>query len=100
MVGVGGGVWTKKTDIRLGDVVISQPTGTQGGVVQWDFGKIEMDGKFRRSGSLDKPPPVLLHALQELQTFDITDGVDLDEPLALMVRNKPRMAENYRHQGV
>src|SRR5947209_1307053 len=28
MVGVGGGVWSKKDDIRLGDVVVSQPTGT------------------------------------------------------------------------
>ena len=39
MVGVGGGVWSKKDDIRLGDVVVSHPTGTHGGVVQWDFGK-------------------------------------------------------------
>jgi nucleoside phosphorylase len=100
MVGVGGGVWSKKDDIRLGDIVVSQPTGAHGGVVQWDFGKTEKDGTFRRTGSLDKPPPVLLHALQELRTFDITDGVDLEEPLSLMIRNKPRMGEHYRHQGV
>jgi nucleoside phosphorylase len=50
MVGIGGGVWSKKDDIRLGDVVVSQPTGTHGGVVQWDFGKTEKDGKFRRTG--------------------------------------------------
>lgn len=63
MVGIGGGVWSKKDDIRLGDVVVSQLTGTHGGVVQWDFGKTEKDGKFRRTGSLDKPPPVLLPVL-------------------------------------
>ena len=100
MVGIGGGVWSKKDDIHLGDVVVSQPTGTHGGVVQWDFGKIGKDGKFQRTGSLDKPPPVLLHALQELRTFDITDGVNLDESLSLMIRNKPRMGEKYRHQGM
>jgi nucleoside phosphorylase len=100
IVGVGGGVWSKKDDIRLGDVVVSQPTGTHGGVVQWDFGKTEKDGKFRRTGSLDKPPPVLLHALQELRTFDITDGVDLEESLSLIIQNKPRMGEHYRHQGM
>ena len=100
MVGVGGGVWSKKDDIRLGDVVISQPTGAHGGVVQWDFGKMGKDGKFRRTGSLDKPPPVLLHALVELQTFDETDGVDLEESLALMIQNKPRMAQKYQHQGI
>jgi nucleoside phosphorylase len=99
MVGVGGGVYSKKDDIRLGDVVVSQPTGTHGGVVQWDFGKTGKDGNFQRTGSLDKPPPVLLHALQELRTFDITDGVNLEEPLSLMVQNKPRMGKTYRYQG-
>jgi nucleoside phosphorylase len=100
MVGVGGGVWSKKDDIRLGDVVVSQPAGTHGGVVQWDFGKTGKDGKFQRISSLDKPPPVLLHALQELRTFDITDGIVLEESLSLMIRNKPRMGERYRYQGI
>jgi nucleoside phosphorylase len=100
MVGVGGGVCSKKDDIRLGDVVVSQPTGTHGGVVQWDFGKMEKDGRVRRTGSLDKPPMVLLQALQELRTYDITDGVALEESLSLMIRNKPRMADDYRYQGI
>lgn len=100
MVGVGGGVWSKKEDIRLGDVIVSEPTGTHGGVLQWDFGKMEAEGKFRRTGSLDKPPPVLLHALQELKITDITDGLDMQENLALMIHNKPRMAQIYRHQGM
>ena len=34
IVGVGGGVPSKKDDIRLGDVVVSQPTRSYGGVVQ------------------------------------------------------------------
>jgi nucleoside phosphorylase len=99
MVGVGGGVWSTNNDVRLGDVVVSQPTGTHGGVVQWDFGKMGKDGKFQRTGSLDKPPPPLLHALQELRTFDITDGVNLKESLSMMVQNKPRMGQTYRYQG-
>src|SRR5271156_4353693 len=57
LVGIAGGVWSKKADIRLGDVVVSQPTGRHGGVVQWDFGKMEK-GVFRRTGLLNKPPPV------------------------------------------
>src|SRR5277367_4322796 len=99
IVGVGGGVWSKKDDIRLGDVVVSQPTGAHGGVVQWDFGKTGKGGHFQRTGSLDKPPPVLLQALQELRTFDITDGVNIKESLSLMVQNKPRMGQTYRYQG-
>lgn len=33
MVGIGGGVPSKVVDIRLGDVVISMPTATSGGVI-------------------------------------------------------------------
>jgi nucleoside phosphorylase len=40
-----------------------------------------------------------MHALQELRTFDITDGVNIERCLSLMVRNKPRMGEVYRYQG-
>jgi nucleoside phosphorylase len=39
MVGIRGGVPTADTDIRLGDVVVSQPSKVHGGVVQFDFGK-------------------------------------------------------------
>jgi nucleoside phosphorylase len=99
MVGVGGGVWSKENDIRLGDIVVSQPTGAHGGVVQWDFGKTRKDGKFQRTGSLDKPPSVLLHALRELKTFDLTDGVNVKGSLLLMVRNKPHMGQTYLYQG-
>ena len=100
MVRVGGGVWSKNYDIRLGDVVVSEPTGTHGGVVQWDFGKMGKDGKFRRTGLLNKPPLVLLYALQSLKEQDITDGIDLTESLSLIIRNKPKMGENYRYQGI
>jgi nucleoside phosphorylase len=99
MVGVGGGGWSKANDVRLGDVVVSQPIGAHGGVVQWDFGKTGKGGKFQRTGSLDKPPLVLLHALQELRTFDFTDGINIEESLSFMVQNKPRMGRTYRYQG-
>ncbi|CAM5999844.1 unnamed protein product [Sphagnum balticum] len=46
LVGVGGGVSSKKDDIRLGDIVVSEPTGIHGGVVQWDFGKTGKGGQF------------------------------------------------------
>lgn len=60
---------------------------------------MEKDGKFHRTGSLDKPPPVLLHALQRLKVSDEVDGIDLEESLSLF-RNKPRMAKKYGHQGI
>jgi nucleoside phosphorylase len=87
MVGVGGGVYTKKNDIRLGDIVISQPTGAYGGVVQW---------AFQRTGSLNKPPAVLLHALQELKMSDIKLRVDIEGTITLMVQNNPPMGDTSR----
>ncbi|EXL66214.1 hypothetical protein FOPG_17596 [Fusarium oxysporum f. sp. conglutinans race 2 54008] len=69
LVGIGGGIARpdEGKDIRLGDIVVSQPDGTTGGVVQYDLGKAKANGVWERKGSLDKPPPVLLHALASLQ---------------------------------
>ena len=39
MVGIEGGAPHAHADIRLGDVVVSKPTESFGGVVQYDFGK-------------------------------------------------------------
>src|SRR6266480_6236147 len=37
LVGIGGGVPSQQNDIRLGDVVVSQPTDTHTGVIQYDL---------------------------------------------------------------
>jgi ankyrin repeat protein/nucleoside phosphorylase len=67
MVGVGGGVPSSEVDVRLGDVVVSNPDKTYGGVVQYDFGKAT-PSRFQRTGSLNAPPAILLHAVTKLQS--------------------------------
>lgn len=67
MVGIGGGAPSNDNDIRLGDVVVSRPTATYGGVVQYDYGKTVVSGRFERTGSLNKPPQILLAAVSRLQ---------------------------------
>lgn len=53
-----GGHWggipdfNKGVDIRLGDVVVSQPDGTHGGVMQYDFQKNLGNGMFECKGVL------------------------------------------------
>ena len=69
MVGIGGGVPTPESDIRLGDVVISQPYLQHGGVVQYDFGKTGAGGHITRTGWLNAPPVVLLNAVSKLQAL-------------------------------
>ncbi|KAL4758886.1 uncharacterized protein BDW70DRAFT_169804 [Aspergillus foveolatus] len=64
IVGIGGGIPSSTNDIRLGDVVVSYPTYSCGGVIQHDMGKIGASGKLTRTGSLKSPPRILLAAKQ------------------------------------
>ena len=80
MVGVGGGVPGKK-DVRLGDIVVSQPTNGHGGVVQYRFGKWEQDG-FVPTGFLNAPPQSLRQALANLQAYHIEKNNSVSPYLA------------------
>ncbi|KAN0070269.1 hypothetical protein V8E54_011850 [Elaphomyces granulatus] len=76
MVGVGGGAPSNPSDdpgedIRLGDVVVSNP---EGGVLQYDLGKTVRDGKFIQTGSLNKPPTVLMTGVSKLQARHLRKG--------------------------
>src|SRR2546421_724956 len=77
MVGIGGGVPSKEADIRLGDIIVSQPAETFGGVIQYDFGKTVEDGRFKRTGQLNKPPELLLTALSNLRAKHLLEDPDI-----------------------
>ena len=68
VIGIGGGVPSEETDIRLGDVVVSQPHLGHG-VVQYDFGKTTPSG-IERTGFLNMPPTILLRAVARLRSID------------------------------
>jgi nucleoside phosphorylase len=68
MVGIGGGVPSAEADVRLGDVVISQPHAGRGGVVQYDSGKTGVGGRLTPTSFLNTPPTVLLNAISQLQS--------------------------------
>jgi nucleoside phosphorylase len=70
MVGIGGGVPSAEADVRLGDVVVSQPHQTFGGVVQYDSGKTTPSG-FARTGSLNSPPQILLSAVARVRANEL-----------------------------
>ncbi|KAL4874693.1 hypothetical protein BJY04DRAFT_211860 [Aspergillus karnatakaensis] len=67
LVGIAGGVPSDNTDIRLGDVVVGQPMGQYGGVVQYDFQKT-LPGTFQRIGSLNAPSHSLLTAISKFKS--------------------------------
>ncbi|KAF2187448.1 purine and uridine phosphorylase [Zopfia rhizophila CBS 207.26] len=88
MVGIGGGVPSGDFDIRLGDVVISQPQLDHGGVIQYDFGKTGPSG-FRRTGALNTPPAFLLSAVSTLRANHYRDQSSLLPNIAIIGR-RPR----------
>ena len=73
MIGVGGGIPSPNHDARLGDIVVSHPSGTCGGVVQYDMGKIQSDGRLIRSGALNSPPATLLNAVSKMKAEALLD---------------------------
>lgn len=99
MVGICGGVWSEQKDIRLGDVVVSQPDGIHGGVVQWDYGKMERDGVFRRTGTLNKPPRPLLNAVQSLKSKHRLKGSAIEQYLRDAFVRYPVLKDEFNHQG-
>ena len=83
MVGIGGGVPSSNADIRLGDVIISQPEGSYGGVVHYDFGKTGSGGLHTRTGYLNAPPSVLLTAVSRLRSNRLAGKSDIPMYLSL-----------------
>ncbi|PWY86613.1 purine and uridine phosphorylase [Aspergillus sclerotioniger CBS 115572] len=95
MVGIGGGVPSQKADIRLGDVVISKPTATSTGVIQYDYGKTLRDGRFQHTGSLNKPPSVLLKAMSQMESDYMTGKRLVNEILTEVLHNREEMREQF-----
>ena len=90
MVGIGGGVPSKKYDIRLGDVVVSQPAGEHGGVVQYDFGKSRPKGVFERTGSLSPPPNALLTTLTDVIAAQEMGELNIAAHLSQLAERLPK----------
>jgi len=84
MVGIGGGVPNDK-DVRLGDIVVSQPYGGHGGVIQYDFGKSEPGG-FVHTGFLNTPPHALLQALANLQARHFLEDNNIQKYVSVVER--------------
>lgn len=102
MVGIGAGVPRPGKDIRLGDVVVSEPKGTSGGVVQYDFVKAIQNvinvlpggGQLQRMGMLNRPPTVLLNAVSALKKqHEMRRYTRIPEFLQDMVKRFPGMGE-------
>ncbi|KAJ5214504.1 NACHT nucleoside triphosphatase [Penicillium cf. viridicatum] len=108
LVGIGGGIARpdEDHDIRLGDVVVSQPSGTMGGVCQYDLIKAKSGDKRERKGFLGRPPTVLLNALSRIQAYHERKDSKVPCFLQEMLEKNPKMGKRskqnsgYTHQGL
>jgi nucleoside phosphorylase len=87
--GIGGGVPSEKNDIRLGDVVVSMPEGTYGGVVQYDLGK-DTDNGFKLKGFLAAPPSRLRAAVNDMRSDHGINDHKIDEFVTAMLQRGKR----------
>lgn len=97
MVGIGGGVPNTRTDVRLGDVVVSTPTSTStsGGVIQYDYGKTLDDGSFQHTGSLNKPPRYLLTAISQIRSEDMVKGNPVEKTISDILQKDGKIRDQF-----
>jgi hypothetical protein len=95
MVGIGGGIPSATHDIRLGDIVISYPTGTYGGVVQHEMGKVGEGGKLTRTGSLNSPPRLLLAAVNQMRAAALREDPLYPSYIQQAVQRNTRIRRNF-----
>jgi hypothetical protein len=100
MVGIGGGVPSGNTDIRLGDVVVSMPSGTSGGMIQYDYGKTLPDGRFQRNSSLNKPPQVLLNAMSQMRSNYVIGNTDIEATISNTLNMNRRMRQQFSRPDI
>ncbi|RDW94220.1 uncharacterized protein DSM5745_01542 [Aspergillus mulundensis] len=98
MVGIGGGV-PDEHDIRLGDIVVSEPTIRYGGVMQYDRGKAVDGGRTTPTGVLDKPPEVVLRALLGLKAEHMLRGNNVHLYYDEAMRKFPHLRALAQHPG-
>jgi nucleoside phosphorylase len=107
MVGIGGGIPQPddEVDIRLGDVVVSQPSRTNGGVAQYDSGKATAGSSFELRGFLSSPPLALLNAVAHLKSQHERQDPRIHEIIQDMLSKNGAMAKarpgrpSYSYQG-
>ena len=99
LVGIGGGVPSATNDIRLGDVVVSTPSGSYNGVITYDIGKVLPGDVFERRGGLSKPPEALLIATSHLRSSHEMQDPKLFKYMSDIGEKFPKMRQTYARLG-
>ncbi|KAF7186440.1 hypothetical protein HII31_12236 [Pseudocercospora fuligena] len=95
MVGIGAGIPNidEDYDIRLGDIVVCQPQGRSGGVIQYDLVKAK-EGRLHPTGMLNMPPAALRSALAKLRAEHELRPSKIPQLLEDMLERYPLMRKS------
>jgi hypothetical protein len=65
-------------------------------VIQYDYGKAVEDGKFEQTGTLNKPPQILLRHMSQLEAKRMNEGEDsIPRIVWEVLKQKPNMKEDF-----
>jgi hypothetical protein len=76
-------------------VVISKPTASFGGVIQYDLGKYSTAGRFEGTEVLNKPSALLQSSVKSLAADHRMKGSRVPQYLREMLQQFPAMEEEY-----
>ncbi|KAL3475573.1 hypothetical protein BJX99DRAFT_271076 [Aspergillus californicus] len=66
--GIGGGIPRENFDIRLGDIVVSKPTNTSSGVIQYTYDETLQRGRAYPTGSPNKSSLLLPKVIHQMES--------------------------------
>ncbi|OJJ95114.1 hypothetical protein ASPACDRAFT_82245 [Aspergillus aculeatus ATCC 16872] len=78
LVGMGAGTPFDAHDIRLGDVIVSDPRSPYSGVIPYDIAQTRASGPFILNGSLSPPPTDVTQAISALESNPDSATASLD----------------------
>ncbi|KAF2173437.1 hypothetical protein M409DRAFT_61847 [Zasmidium cellare ATCC 36951] len=93
LVGIGAGVPRPDHDVRLGDIVVSRPLGTSGGVIQYDLVKAKTTGS-ELTGHLAAPPAALQKAAMSLASHHALEDSEIPEIIEEVFEKRPKLAKS------
>ena len=68
-------------------------------MLQYDFGKTIKDGKFIQTGSLNKPPALLLTGVSKLRAIHLRKGSAIQMHVNSMLESNPAMQQNFSYRS-
>jgi nucleoside phosphorylase len=80
-------------------LIKSELTECTGGVLQYDFGKAIEDGKFIQTGSLNKPPAVLMTGVSKLRALHLRKGSAIQEHINSMLDSNSAMQQDFCYRS-